>query len=166
MKYVIPIITALVASVGLALILLDRFKVPSYAVSKATHNLGKRQNKKINPLEIWLKEIANWLSGKLRLNEYKRMQLDADLKTADMDMTPEMYVADNIIKSLFIAFTVKDSSHSMFHIFRETERVFLPSFHLVWCLCTSVHQNPSRGLISMNAELKMFSETWKQSLAF
>lgn len=102
MKYVIPIITALVASVGLALILLDRFKVPSYAVSKATHNLGKRQNKKINPLEIWLKEIANWLSGKLRLNEYKRMQLDADLKTADMDMTPEMYVADNIIKSLFI----------------------------------------------------------------
>lgn len=102
MKYVIPIITALVASVGLALILLDRFKVPSYAVSKATHNLGKRQNKKINPLEIWLKEIANWLSGKLRLNEYKRMQLDADLKTADMDMTPEMYVADNIVKSLFI----------------------------------------------------------------
>ena len=102
MTMIIPIITALVATVGLALILLDRFKVPSYAVSKATHNLGKRQNKKINPLEIWLKEIANWLSGKLRLNEYKRMQLDADLKTADMDMTPEMCVADNIIKSLFI----------------------------------------------------------------
>ena len=102
MTIVIPIITALVATVGLAFILLDAFKVPSYAVSKATHNLGKRQNKKTNPLEVWLKEIANWVSGKLRLNEYKRMQLDADLKTADMDMTPEMYVADNIVKSLFI----------------------------------------------------------------
>lgn len=102
MTIVIPIITALVATVGLAFILLDVFKVPSYAVSKATHNLGKRQNKKTNPLEVWLKEIANWVSGKLRLNEYKRMQLDADLKTADMDMTPEMYVADNIVKSLFI----------------------------------------------------------------
>ena len=102
MTIIIPIITSLVATVGLAFILLDAFKVPSYAVSKATHNLGKRQNKKTNPLEVWLKEIANWVSGKLRLNEYKRMQLDADLKTADMDMTPEMYVADNIVKSLFI----------------------------------------------------------------
>lgn len=99
---IIAIIVALVSAVGLALILMDRFKVPSYAVSKATHNLGKRQNQKTNPLEIWLKEVANWVSGKVRLNEYKKMQLEADLKTADMNMTPEMYVADNIVKSLFI----------------------------------------------------------------
>ena len=99
---IIAIIVAIIGAVGLALVLMDRFKVPKYSVSKATHNLGKRQNQKTNPLEIWLKEIANWVSGKLRLNEYKRMQLEADLKTADMNMTPEMYVADNIVKSLFI----------------------------------------------------------------
>lgn len=99
---IIAIIVALVSAIGLALVLMDRFKVPSYAVSKATHNLGKRQNQKTNPLEIWLKEVANWVSDKVRLNEYKRMQLEADLKTADMNMTPEMYVADNIVKSLFI----------------------------------------------------------------
>ena len=99
---IIAIIVAIIGAVGIALILMDRFKVPKYSVSKATHNLGKRQNQKTNPLEIWLKEIANWVSGKIRLNEYKRMQLEADLKTADMNMTPEMYVADNIVKSLFI----------------------------------------------------------------
>ena len=99
---IIAISVALVSAIGLALVLMDRFKVPSYAVSKATHNLGKRQNQKTNPLEIWLKEVANWVSDKVRLNEYKRMQLEADLKTADMNMTPEMYVADNIVKSLFI----------------------------------------------------------------
>lgn len=99
---IIAIIVAIIGAVGLALILMDRFKVPKYSVSKATHNLGKRQNQKTNPLEIWLKEIANWVSGKIRLNEYKRMQLEADLKTADMNMTPEMYAADNIVKSLFI----------------------------------------------------------------
>ena len=99
---IIAIIVAIIGAVGLALVLMDRFKVPKYSVSKATHNLGKRQNQKTNPLEIWLKEIANWVSGKIRLNEYKRMQLEADLKTADMNMTPEMYVADNIVKSLFI----------------------------------------------------------------
>ena len=99
---IIAITVAIIGAVGLALILMDRFKVPKYFVSKATHNLGKRQNQKTNPLEIWLKEIANWVSGKIRLNEYKRMQLEADLKTADMNMTPEIYVADNIVKSLFI----------------------------------------------------------------
>ena len=98
----IPITVALVAALGIALILFDVMRVPSYAVSKATHNLGKKQNRKTNPLEVWLGELANWISGKIRLNEYKRMQLDADLKTADMNMTPEMYVADNIVKALFI----------------------------------------------------------------
>ena len=102
MTILLIILVALVFTVGLALILFDVFKVPSYAVSKATHNLGKRQNKKVNPLEVWLNELAIWLSGKLRLNEYKRLQLDADLKTADMNMTPEMYVATCIVKALFI----------------------------------------------------------------
>lgn len=84
----IVIITALLAAVGLALILSDAFRVPTYAVAKATHNLGKRQNRKTNPLELWLREVANWLSGKLRLNEYKRLQLEADLKTADIIPMP------------------------------------------------------------------------------
>ena len=60
----IAIIVAVLIALSIALILLDVFRVPTYAVSKATHNLGKRQKKKTNPLEIWLKEIANWLSGK------------------------------------------------------------------------------------------------------
>ena len=46
MTILLIILVALVFTVGLALILFDVFKVPSYAVSKATHNLGKRQNKK------------------------------------------------------------------------------------------------------------------------
>lgn len=98
----IVIIVAVLIALSIALILLDVFRVPTYAVSKATHNLGKRQKKKTNPLEIWLGEIANWLSGKLRLNEYRRLQLESDLKTADMTMTPEMYVANCIVKAVFI----------------------------------------------------------------
>lgn len=98
----IQIIIALVATLGIELLLADLLRVPSYAVSKATHNLGKRQNKRVNPLEIWLRDLANWLSDKIRLNEYKRMQLDADLKTADMNISPEQYVANGIVKALFV----------------------------------------------------------------
>ncbi len=70
---------------------------------KSTHNLGKRQNKKTNPIELWLKEIAGTLAGKLKINEYKRLQLEADLRTADMPMTPEQYIANCIVKSGFVA---------------------------------------------------------------
>ena len=100
---IIPILVATVASLGLGLILSDLFRVPSFAVSKSTHNLGKRQNKKTNPIELWLKEIAGTLAGKLKINEYKRLQLEADLRTADMPTTPEQYIANCIVKSGFVA---------------------------------------------------------------
>lgn len=95
-------ITTFCITVGLALILLDAFRVPEYSVSKTTHNLGKQQEKKTNPLEIWLRELSGWLAARLRLNEYKRLQLDADLKTADMTVTPEQYTANAIIKGFVV----------------------------------------------------------------
>ena len=42
------------------------------------------------------------LAEKLKMNEYKRAQLEADLKTAGMDMTPEQYTANAIVKALAI----------------------------------------------------------------
>lgn len=99
----IPILVAAVAAVGIGLILLDVFRVPSYAVSKTTHNLGKKQNQKVNPVEVWLREIANWLSGKIHMNEYKRLQLESDLQTAEMNMAPELYLANAVVKASFVA---------------------------------------------------------------
>ena len=84
------VLISCIFAVGVSMMLCDVLKVPSYAVSKATHNLGKRQNAKTNPLEIWLSELAHWLSGKLKLNEYKRLQLDADMKTVKGE--PKMIV--------------------------------------------------------------------------
>ena len=43
---IIPILVATVASLGLGLILSDLLRVPSFAVSKSTHNLGKGRTKK------------------------------------------------------------------------------------------------------------------------
>ena len=96
------ICAAVITVIGLGLILSDALRVPSYAVSKATHNLGKRQNHKTNPLEIWMRELSNRIAERLRLNEYRRMQLDTDLKTADIHMTPETYVADNLVRSMLV----------------------------------------------------------------
>ena len=102
MEIVLQILIATIAAVGLGFILSDVFKIPKYPVSKAMTILGKRQKKKTNPLDIWLGDLANFIASRMKLNEYKRLQLKADLDSADMTVSPEQYVANAIVKALFI----------------------------------------------------------------
>ena len=102
MEIALQIIISTIAAIGLAFILADVFKIPKYPVSKAITSLGKRKNKKTNPLDIWLGDLANLISSKLRLNEYKGLQLKIYLDRADISMSPEQYVANAIVKALFI----------------------------------------------------------------
>ena len=88
-------------ALGLAFLLSDIFRVPHYAASKAANTMGKRK-KRTNPVELFLREVSGWLAGKLKLNEYRRLMLEADLRTADMDISPEGYVADCIVKSALV----------------------------------------------------------------
>ena len=69
MEIALQIIISTIAAIGLAFILADVFKIPKYPVSKAITSLGKRKNKKTNPLDIWLGDLANLIASKLRLNE-------------------------------------------------------------------------------------------------
>ena len=88
--------------VGLFLIFADCFRVPFFRTSKAINNLGKRQEKKTSTLDIWLGDLAMWISKKLRLNEFKRMQLEIDLRSAGMNVSPEMHIANSLVKSMLI----------------------------------------------------------------
>lgn len=88
--------------VGLFLILADYFRIPFFSTSKAANNLAKRQEKKTSVIDIWLKDFAIWISKRLRLNEYKRMQLQMDLQSAGITLSPEMHIANSIVKSLLI----------------------------------------------------------------
>ncbi len=92
-------------ALGLAFLLSDIFRVPHYAASKAANTMGKRK-KRTNPVELFLREVSGWLAGKLKLNEYRRLMLEADLRTADMDISPEGYVADCIVKSALVGILV------------------------------------------------------------
>ena len=51
---------------------------------------------------MWLKGLATALSKFIKINEFKKAQLEADLKTAQMDITPEMFKANAIVKALII----------------------------------------------------------------
>lgn len=113
---IIRIIIGITAAIGIGFILADVLHVPSYKTTKLTSNLGRRiGEKKTSTVEILLRDFSVWLSGRLRLNDYKKAQFIADLRTAGMDISPELYMANAITKALclgiiaiptFIAFKV------------------------------------------------------------
>ena len=91
-----------IVGVGLFLILADCFRIPFFRTSKAIHDVAKRQEKKTSTLDIWLGDLAMWISTKLRLNEFKRIQLEIDLRSAGINMSPEMHIANSLVKAMLI----------------------------------------------------------------
>lgn len=87
---------------GLFFIIADALRIPYMKTSKAVVNLSKQQKESTSGLDIWLKGIAVWLSTRIRLNEFKRAQLESDLKTAQMSISPEEFKANAIVKSIII----------------------------------------------------------------
>ena len=98
----IQIIIGVLFAVGLFFILADVNAIPYYKTSKAVESLSKKQKNKKSGLDVWLSELAGWISKKIKMNEFKRSSLEADLKTAQMDITPEMFKANAIVKSLLV----------------------------------------------------------------
>lgn len=87
--------------VGLFLIFADYFRLPFFRTSKAINHLGKRREK-TGTLDIWLGDLAMWISKRIRLNEFKRMQLEIDLRSAGVNMSPEMHIANSLVKAMLV----------------------------------------------------------------
>lgn len=88
--------------VGLFFILADVYAIPYYKTSKAVESLSKLQKEKTSGLDLWLGGIAGWLADRLPMDPFKRSQLEADLRTAQMDVTPEIFRANAIVKAMLI----------------------------------------------------------------
>ena len=99
---IMKICVGVLIGIGLFMILADRFRIPYMRTSKAINNLAKQQKEKTSSIDVWLSSFASFIARKLRLNEYKKGQLESDLRTAQMDITPEMFMANAIVKSLII----------------------------------------------------------------
>lgn len=88
--------------VGLFFVLADVYAIPYYKTSKAVESLSKLQKEKTSGLDLWLGGIAGWLADRLPMDPFKRSQLEADLRTAQMDVTPEMFRTNAIVKAMLI----------------------------------------------------------------
>jgi len=89
----------ILVGIGLYLIAADLLKIPFIKTSKAVVNLSKRQKKKTSSLELWLQNLSSWMAGKIHINKYKKLQLQSDLKTAGINLSPEQYTANALLKA-------------------------------------------------------------------
>ena len=95
-------IIGMLCGIGLFLVLVDVYKIPYMKTSKAVKSLSSKQKVKTSGLDVWLGNLALWLAKRIRINEFKRVQLEADLQTAQIEITPEMFKANAIVKALLI----------------------------------------------------------------
>lgn len=95
----LQIIIGILFGLGLFFILADAYAVPYYKTSKAVVSISKLQKEKTSALELWCQGLAQWLAKKLPMDPFRKSQLEADLKTAQMDITPEMFRANAIVKA-------------------------------------------------------------------
>lgn len=99
MIYIIP---AVLLATGLFIILKNVFQLPDKKVSRAMLSLAGKSRKKKSRINDILTNMAIWISGKLRLSEYKKETLKSDLTSAGMDITPEMHVANSVTKAITV----------------------------------------------------------------
>lgn len=92
------IIIGILIGAGAFFIAADLLRIPHTKTSKAFHSLSKRQRKKTSTIELWLQGLAQFIARHLKLGEYKRLQLVSDLQTAGMEITPERYISNAVIK--------------------------------------------------------------------
>lgn len=93
-------------SIGAFLILSDYFKVPRLKTSRAILSINKREKKKSKNIEVIILDLANKLSRFIRIDDYKKRKLKATLKSADIKLSPETYIAKAWIKAGLVLLSI------------------------------------------------------------
>lgn len=102
----IQIFSGFLLCLGMFLVAADLFRLPTMKTSKAMKALSARQKAGPSSIDVWLEGLAVWLSKMIRLNEYKRNQLESDLRTADMNISPELFIARSIVKASIVCILI------------------------------------------------------------
>ena len=86
-------------SIGLYLILKDLLKLPTARTIKAVHVIHQRERKKTKNFHVMIDDLAMRLSKFIRLTDYNRRKLFSTLKSADIKLSPETFIARAWLKA-------------------------------------------------------------------
>ncbi|WMJ22877.1 secretion protein F [Paludicola sp. MB14-C6] len=95
----IEIAIGILVGIGLFFIISDLFRIPFLKTSKAYMSLLKRQGESASAIVVWKNDVLRFIAKLIKINEYKRLQLIADLRTAGVNLTPEVHIANALLKA-------------------------------------------------------------------
>ncbi len=90
---------ALCFGTGLFLILLDIFKIPSKRANKTYIAVSKKGNKNPKLLDVIILELSEKIGKYIKLGRYKRRKLSMALKSANIPLIPETFIARAYVKA-------------------------------------------------------------------
>lgn len=85
--------------VAMFFILENIFKIPLSKTINSVIGLERQMSEGQSRLNSSLEEVAIWLSKHIHINEYKRAQMKSDIDAARLQITPEMFKANAIVKA-------------------------------------------------------------------
>lgn len=159
----VQLFIGIIFAFGVGMILCNIFKVPSLKVSRATHNLGKKGDKKVSPIKLFIDGFADEFSQKIKLNEWKKKELENDLVSAGMgDITPELFTARAITK----AFAVGIFSIPALIVSKVLAVLIIGAAFFVYFMTTkSVTSKIKKKRAKIEAELPRFVSTVNNKLS-
>ncbi len=104
--YVIVLCFSALFAMGVFFILADLLKVPTLASTKAVLTVSSQSEKQSKSLDTVVFDLAVKLSELIRIDSFKRRKLIAQLKSADIKMTPETYIAKAWVKAGLVALLI------------------------------------------------------------
>lgn len=93
-------------SFGIYMIIADLLKFPEIKASKAILSVSRREKKQTHNFEVYILRMSVKLSKMIKLNDYKRRKLIATLKSAEINLTPETYIAKAYVKAGLVLFSI------------------------------------------------------------
>lgn len=88
------------------MIIADLLKFPEIKASKAILSVSRREKKQTHNFEVYILRMSVKLSKMIKLNDYKRRKLIATLKSAEINLTPETYIAKAYVKAGLVLLSI------------------------------------------------------------
>jgi len=85
--------------VGLYFLIADFLKIPTLATTKAVIAVTRREKKNAKSFEAIVFDLAVKLSRFIRLNDYKKRKMVATLKSASIELSPQVFIAKAFVKA-------------------------------------------------------------------
>lgn len=99
MQNLILLLFAVFFSAGSYFILAEVFQVPTYRASRAILAVGKRRKKQAGAADAFIMELSGRIARFLPMDEFKKRKLAATLRSAEIPLTPEHYMAQAYVKA-------------------------------------------------------------------